>query len=85
MYRDWHRELKARRDPAAHRIPLTVPPAIFAPDQFDQYETLEGEIQEAVGSHDFARADRLRAEQCNIGTFNFFSIILMKVLIRFTQ
>src|SRR6266446_915961 len=28
----WHRELKCRRDPAAHRIPLSVPPAILNPE-----------------------------------------------------
>lgn len=33
----WHEEVKTRRDPVAHRIPLYVPPAAVTPDQVEQY------------------------------------------------
>jgi len=38
-YRKWDTEMAQRRDPAAHRIPLSVPPAVF--DEASQQEWLD--------------------------------------------
>jgi hypothetical protein len=40
-FESWHRDLKARRDPAAHRIPLYVPPAILNPHHQAERQELE--------------------------------------------
>jgi hypothetical protein len=37
---DWNREVKNRRDPVAHRIPLTVPPALLSPDETKEAQAL---------------------------------------------
>lgn len=37
---DWFSEIKKKRDPAAHRIPLCVPPAILNPEQAEQYHEI---------------------------------------------
>ena len=53
---DWNRELKSRRDPAAHRIPLYLPPSQLTSDEaqranqliFQQNEKLQlGQVEEA--------------------------------------
>jgi hypothetical protein len=68
-FRDWFDELKTRRDPAAHRIPLSVPPAVLLPNDVNRYQAIEGEIGGAVRSLDFNSADRLRKEQEKLGKF----------------
>jgi hypothetical protein len=40
-YADWNREVKDRRDPVAHRIPLTVPPSILNSDEGDERARLQ--------------------------------------------
>ena len=42
-YRGWDREFASRRDPAAHRIPLTVPPAVL--DESAQLEFAERQLE----------------------------------------
>ncbi|CDX15167.1 conserved hypothetical protein [Mesorhizobium plurifarium] len=39
-YAAWNRELKERRDPVAHRIPLSVPPAMFDEDDQSRYREI---------------------------------------------
>jgi hypothetical protein len=62
----WHTDLKKRRDPAAHRIPLYVPPALLNPAEHERYATLEREISAAKTDQ---RRDELLAQQRKIGTF----------------
>lgn len=52
---DWHTEIKSRRDPAAHRIPLSVPPAFLTEDEAGAYQGIWDEyfassIEEYSGS-----------------------------------
>ena len=49
-YRGWDRELAARRDPAAHRIPLSVPPAVLDEAAQRQYEVLQREHDQALAA-----------------------------------
>jgi len=51
-FSDWNTELKAMRDPVAHRIPLSVPPAIL--DEADQKKYAEvNELYNAAQSRFF--------------------------------
>lgn len=65
----WHKELKTRRDPAVHRIPLYVPPAALNPKEEDQYRELEDQIADAFNNQNFEQVDELTAQQGRIGTF----------------
>ena len=47
-FRPWYVDLKGRRDPAAHRIPLSVPPTIL--DEVTQQEYAEIERQHAAAT-----------------------------------
>ena len=68
-FQGWFDELRTRRDPAAHRIPLSVPPAVLQPDDLNRYQAIDGEIGGAIRSLDFDSADRLRKEQEQLGQF----------------
>ncbi len=48
-FRDWYSEMKGRRDPAAHRIPLSVPPAALDDEAQVQYANLLRLRSEALG------------------------------------
>jgi hypothetical protein len=77
----WNSELKKRRDPAAHRIPLSVPPTVLDETAQARYAELEAEISKAFriaveaqkpGNFDkepFDVVDRLREEQQRLGVF----------------
>lgn len=43
----WHDEMKERRDPAAHRIPLSVPPAVHNPTTIVAYREREAAMSAA--------------------------------------
>ena len=62
----WHTDLKNRRDPAAHRIPLYVPPACLNPAEQERYAALERQIFAAKTEQ---CKDVLNAQQRKIGTF----------------
>jgi hypothetical protein len=40
---DWNKEVKERRDPVAHRIPLYIPPSIVDHEEAERYKELVGE------------------------------------------
>lgn len=69
---EWHKELKTRRDPSAHRIPLSVSPAFLNAEEVDRYRELDGQIAEAFKSRNFEQVDQLRAQQGRIGTFKSY-------------
>ena len=47
---DWNRELREKRDPAAHRIPLSVPPTALTPDAQEEYDALCAQWTEAANA-----------------------------------
>lgn len=49
-YRNWIERLKSLRDPVAHRIPLTVPPAIITDKSRAEWEAANEAYQSALGS-----------------------------------
>jgi hypothetical protein len=43
VHDDWNKEVKERRDPVAHRIPLYIPPSIVDTKEAERYKELVGE------------------------------------------
>jgi hypothetical protein len=66
-FRAWFEDLRRRRDPAAHRIPLYLPPALLGPEQAAEYERLQREINEAIARLDSAGADAIMDQQQRLG------------------
>lgn len=81
-FADWNRELKARRNPAAHRIPLSVPPAFLDAAAQNEYARISAEYTEvsnaaarAVGEGSdssvlFEKATLLNDRLQRVGTFS---------------
>lgn len=66
-FRNWLREVKEKRDPAAHRMPLYVPPTALAPEDVQRYEEIEQTILTTRRQGQFDRLDELRDAQRRIG------------------
>ncbi len=66
-FRAWLKEVKEKRDPAAHRMPLYVPPAALTPEDVRRYEEIEQAITIAWRQRQFNRLDELRDGQRRIG------------------
>jgi hypothetical protein len=65
----WNSELKKRRDPAAHRIPLYVPPQTFNDDERAKYIDLCKMRDRAFAEKNFEQAEALINEIDRLGTF----------------
>lgn len=68
-FSDWNRALRSKRDPVAHRIPLTIPPAHLNPVEADQYRALGDRYWEAVKALDFEGAGAISRAQDGVGSF----------------
>ena len=66
---DWNRELKDRRDPVAHRIPLYVPHTIVTEDEAVIYNELNNKFLEQTQMLDFEGGDSSFEEIHKIGKF----------------
>lgn len=79
----WNNDFKNRRDPAAHRVPLAILPAIHTRETLLEHDRIELQIdekmKEAAGAsraldHEtslakFAEIEKLRAQQEKVGKF----------------
>jgi hypothetical protein len=65
----WNEDLKSRRDPSAHRMPLYVPPAILNDAEAARHEAIWKERQKAIEMGDYERDTELANEQHSLGTF----------------
>lgn len=56
--KDWYWKMRQFRDPAAHRIPITVPRAIYSESDIEEMQRLDAESANAIerGDHQEARA-----------------------------
>ncbi|WP_284775417.1 hypothetical protein [Agrobacterium sp. lyk4-40-TYG-31] len=68
-FRDWEKEMKERRNPAAHRMPLYVPSAAFTPEDATTYSRLGGEASAALHEQNYERYKVLQEAQQRVGTF----------------
>jgi hypothetical protein len=67
-FRDWETDVKTRRNPAAHRMPLYVPPAALTPEDVVQVERFEALISQALHAQEFEKMDALRESRRRVGT-----------------
>jgi hypothetical protein len=68
-FKDWFTDLRSRRDPAAHQIPLYVPPTALDPENLQRYRKIEAEIASLTPLLEFSKIDELRDEQERLGVF----------------
>jgi hypothetical protein len=66
---EWNDDLKSRRDPSAHRMPLYVPPAILNEEEAARHEAIWKERQEAIRKGEYERDTELANEQHGLGRF----------------
>lgn len=64
----WEKDVKTRRNPAAHRMPLYVPSAALTPDDVVEVERFEALISEALRAQEFEKLDDLRDGRQRVGT-----------------
>ncbi len=81
-FRNWNKELKDRRDPAAHRLPLFVPQAIQDKETYKKHVEARRAYLEAneillaslsrgdYNAEQIANAEKLREELLSIGKFH---------------
>lgn len=67
--REWGEDLRSRRDPAAHRIPLQVPRAVLSEEAADRYQQMDAEAADLIraGEYDFGRSHLHDSER--LGSF----------------
>lgn len=65
----WNIDLKGRRDPSAHRIPLTIPPQFVTGGEARAYRQLEQDYQQAIAARNYEDADRVMEDQGSVGRF----------------
>jgi hypothetical protein len=69
VFSAWEKEVKERRNPAAHRMPLYVPSASFTTDDTIKYERLGNLASSALREAQLERYNELNAAQWRLGTF----------------
>ena len=66
---DWHNALRALRDPAAHRLPLTIIRAVLNGNELRERERLQSAAKEAFTARDYVKGLALNSEADNLGKF----------------
>lgn len=65
----WHKDVKSRRDPVAHRIPLYVPSAQFTQDQVEQYSAISTQYHDSLKELRLDEAEETLVQIDSIGSF----------------
>ena len=68
-FSDWEQDVKTKRDPAAHRMPLYVPPGAYTPEQIVEIDRYDDLKIEALRVEDFDRMSELRLARERVGIF----------------
>lgn len=63
----WEEEMKSRRNPAAHRMPLYVPRGSFSPEQLAEFERVDQMISESLHAGELDKIEPLTAKRDRIG------------------
>lgn len=66
-HKAWSKELKEKRDPVAHRIPLYMPPTVLLPDEVKRFQELQDQHMQCAVNLDFEAAEQRFEELNNIG------------------
>ena len=69
VFSAWEKEVKTRRNPAAHRMPLYVPSAALTPADMIEFERYEDLISKALHAQEFETMATLRQKRDRIGSF----------------
>ncbi len=65
----WEEDVKTRRNPAAHRMPLYVPSASYTAEEQLEYARYDREISAALRAQELEKLAELEAAQRRVGTF----------------
>lgn len=65
----WGKEVKERRDPVAHRIPLTAPPSFLTEEEAKEYNKTYDEFVAAANKSDFKTSDQKFSDLDQLGTY----------------
>jgi hypothetical protein len=68
-YAAWNKDLKERRDPATHRIPLYVPPQFVTKEQAETHNRLMHDYWTQAIQLNFDRSDAIMRQLESIGEF----------------
>lgn len=66
-YRDWYWEMRDFRDPAAHRIPLFVPPSVYSEDDMKESQRLDSEAAELISKGEWDEGMNLLRKSYRLG------------------
>ena len=69
LVRDWYWEIREFRDAAAHRIPLSVPPAVLTDDDVERRSDLDKRAAELIASGNHRDGMNLLHQSFRLGTF----------------
>jgi hypothetical protein len=65
----WQKEVKERRDPVAHRIPLYVPPSMVTEEESKTYSAVYSRFNFSLNNLKLDEADAALDDLDSIGTF----------------
>jgi hypothetical protein len=68
-HKEWNADMKDRRDPSAHRIPLYIPSQALTPEEAANYQKLGEKYSKGVGSLDFDAGNAALDEMERVGRF----------------
>jgi hypothetical protein len=69
VHDSWHMDVKNRRDPIAHRIPLYVPPAQLTPDEAEHYSAISDQYHNSLNDLCLDEAEQTLNRLYSIGSF----------------
>ena len=69
VHDSWHKDVKERRDPVAHRIPLYVPPAQLTSDQAEHYSAVSNQYHDSLKDLRLDEAEQILDQIDSIGSF----------------
>ena len=69
VFENWGSDLGERRNPAAHRIPLTIPPSLLNPEEGKRYQELFNDYWNAAANQQFDQAKELMDAIDQVGKF----------------
>jgi hypothetical protein len=68
-HKSWNGDVKGRRDPSAHRMPLTIPPQVLTPEEAVRYGALGQKYSEGMKELNLDGANEALNAMEHIGSF----------------
>ena len=69
VHDSWQKEIKERRDPVAHRIPLYVPPSLLTQEEANIYSAINSRYTNSLNGLQLDEAGTALEQMDSIGTF----------------